>query len=254
MALDQDPGNRAARLNLGALLLRRPDAEVAPVAETDPADIAASLADTSGTRLVEAARHLGFVIANSGLNDAEHYRALYSLVICDIYRNEPTLAEDNLAHLDADVYRRRSDSRLRALFQALEVPRFVAKRMIGLLQTGELGDISALSDGWITAAGEYSVACLYAARATLGPAPSAAASNEQALVHLWRAVERQPAFVSAAKVDRDFDNLRSDLRFASLIASPSDPPASSAEPKRYEITVDPGPSVQSLVDALLPPQ
>jgi hypothetical protein len=166
-ALDRDSGNLGARLNLAAMLLRRPTYEVPPVVAPAPAD---GRRESWQERLEEAGRHLAIIETRTKVIDAIWYRGRYMQALRHIYLNEGAEARAKLRQLLDAIEMHGNNARLRGLLGALKQPADIAARVAELLETGSVTtapEVDAMD--WLSATAEYNLAGFwshYAAVAT----------------------------------------------------------------------------------------
>jgi hypothetical protein len=265
-ALDRDPGNLGARLNLAGLLLQRPGYELSTPSKQTSEDLRQGSKESWRERVDGAWRHLCVVAGSTDRErDAIWYRALYLQAIVCIYRAEPKLSNNGpegqvqakrattiLECLRGAIDGHAHDERTAALVDALADPVKVLSQTAGLLQ-GERPDLSAFpADRWLSADGEYNLACLYSRYAATVARDSSEFKERQAeaVRHLRRSIDRrqddrQQAAIKEATVDPAFDAVRTSAGFRDTLRRPK---ASANEPEatRYAVTIDPGPVLSAL--------
>jgi hypothetical protein len=228
-ALDHDPANLGARLNLGSLLLQ-------PVPGPDgyPTETAAA-----ETERIQAARNL-IERVNSKADDWSTplpYRSRYLAAIADLYASEPDHANGHINVL-RDKIRGHSDSdRLTPLLGKLR-PAVDALELSATVELDGTPDFSKLEKEWRPVATEYNIACVYnrwAARPSATPEQQHE-RRAKALERLKIAIDRVPDIRSRAKLDPALRSIRKDKRFEKQwddLVKEAPPPAPTTDaPKR----------------------
>jgi hypothetical protein len=192
-ALDLDPRNRAARLNLGWLLIRPPDRESDAEQEA---------------RLAEFGRHVGYVLDRVRSGDPLWLRAQYLRTIADLYLDDlPSAARRADALLAAIEHRPAGGvDRLADLRASMRGPVTVLRACIAVEQGTPVPEPVVAGEDWVLPTTHYNLACFYsrkARRARETGRPEDAAAAEQAVIeHLAEAIERLgPAYTGVARND-----------------------------------------------------
>jgi hypothetical protein len=264
-ALDRDQGNLGARLNLAALLLQRPSYEVSADAATAE-EIEEGSRESWQERVETAWLHLCAVVADpSAEGSAIWYRARYMQAIVCVYRaqakTETDLSEAKrqaaralalLRCLREEMHAHGDDAATGALVDALRTPVEVLEQTARLLGQGT-PDLSAFPpERWLSADGDYNLACLYSRYAEQAGKGSAdfEARQVQAVRLLRRSIdrresERRSVAIEEAEVDPAFDPIRDSPGFEAVLA-PSKGKNEQPGPTRYAVTLDPGPVLSAL--------
>jgi hypothetical protein len=258
-ALDRDSGNLGARLNLAALLLRRPELDV----PEEGNDAALRNGDRTGWKecLDEAGRHLECVARNtSPIKDPIWYRARYMQAIRLLYLDRGADALTILACLQQEISdqgkeprkpalrRRKRTPHLGTLLNALEQPVAILKLSAELTKNKSVKDLTGLPDGWLTATAEYNLACFWARYAGLAGSDQDERGKRtfEAVSSLRRAIERNAEAVDEARIDPALDSIRDSDGFKAVMEQRTDPEQDEPKPSRYAITLDPGPELLAL--------
>jgi hypothetical protein len=256
-ALDVDSRNLGARLNLAALLLRRPAADVASLSGSSK-----GVDDGAQTRwrkrLDEAAVHLGYVALRAyPATDPVWYRARYLQAWCHIYLSDLSAAEAkhhgeearrNLAQLQHEASFHGGEQGLRGLVRGLSKSAVVVDLIAELVQTKSVARIPDFDEHWLTATSEYNVACFWARYSALATASEKTERVAKSIAALRRTIERTNRAVREARIDPDFDAIRTEPDFVQLVPAkqPSTAPTPVA-PTQYVITLDAGPDLTRLI-------
>jgi hypothetical protein len=255
-ALDRDPNNIGARLNLAGLLLRRPDYEVPP--PSAPGAVADGSRESWPERMKAAADHLGAVAACSS-PDSEPiwYRARYMQAVVCVYRGEAPRALSLLAQMRSEMAVHGDRPTLRALVEAFAEPIAILKDTAHLIyaQAGQLpaepaqlpAEPGQQAGGWLSATAEYNLACYWARRAGILALHEHERANAalQAVRCLRRAMDRDDDIRAEALVDPALDPIRKEPGFEALVQTP-EPKDEPDKPQQYAITLDPGPVLRGL--------
>jgi hypothetical protein len=264
-ALDRDQGNLGARLNLAALLLQRPSYEVSADAATS-VEIGQGSRESWPERIETAWLHLCTVVADpSAERSAIWYRARYMQAIVSVYRAEAKTETDPpeakrqagraltlLRCLREEMRMHGDDTATGALVDALGTPVEVLEQTARLLGQ-ETPDLSAFPpERWLSADGDYNLACLYSRYAEQSGKGSAAFEERQvqAVRLLRRSIdrresERRSIAIEEAEVDPAFDPIRDSPGFKAVLARPAGEDEQAAA-TRYAVTLDPGPVLSAL--------
>jgi hypothetical protein len=165
-ALDRDPCNLGARLNLATMLLTRPQYAVPPV-QAVPDD---GRRETWAERLAEADEHLKVVaLATNPADDAIWYRARYAQAARYIYLAQGADATQNarraascLAEIVTETANHGDDPRLEALLITMAAPVAVLQRVATLIANGAPSPAVPNPSRWVSASAEYNAAGLWA--------------------------------------------------------------------------------------------
>ena len=151
-ALDDDPANLGARLNLGALLLQpAPGLDGYPHeddgAATERLGTARSLLENVNTRATEWATPLP-------------YRSRYLAAIGDLYANLPDHALQHINVLKDQISANRHIQTLEPILGKLKFAVDALSLSANVLK-GVAPDFSQFQDDWMPVAAEYNLACVY---------------------------------------------------------------------------------------------
>jgi hypothetical protein len=250
LALDRDPGNLGARLNLAACLLQRPSYEVPPPSEQELVE-EGTLEGWEG-RKQAADVHLRRVACNANAaSEPIWYRARYMQAVLSIYRGEGRQARTQLDQMEemAGIYGEKEA--LRGLLLALEQPIEILRQSSHVIEAqpgATVGEPPEPKCGWRTAAAEYDLACFWSRYAGIAGNDDAKREERTAIAirSLHSAIGREPGAREEALVDPAFDPIRTTPGFAAVTKAPANP-TSAAEPQQYAVTLDPGPVLAGLV-------
>jgi len=259
LALDRDPRNLGARLNLASLLLRR-DTQVGR--HHGKEDLQYYPREDADQRRSQARQHLRYIVARSGPGDPIWYRAQFLLVLCFLDGGPPDVASAKKAYGElADAVNERvgpdgvsADDELASVLNSLghpgdEVDGERPRNPLGAvgLQLCLAGGDAAVSPtdigSWRTAMTEYHVARYWAKRYA-GPDPHRERYLSHLIPALRHAVERHVIEVDGDLVedalhDPWFAAVR-EAQIPQVRALLTRPTARAAEPEppvRYDITL-----------------
>jgi hypothetical protein len=205
-ALDHDPDNLGARLNLGALLLHAepgpdgyPDEDEA--AKRDRLSAARSLLEEVNPRAAD-------------WSTAFPYRARYLVAIGDLYSSLPEHALRHVEALRREARRNEHQEHLQPMLVQLR-PAVDALALSAFVLMDADPDFAQFEDAWNPVATEYNVACAYNRWADrTGTGEERRDRRGKALDHLSVAVARVPGVRRSAKLDPALASIREDEEFA----------------------------------------
>jgi hypothetical protein len=206
-ALDIDPGNLAARLNLAWLIVLPSAGEAAPERER---------------RGREFDAHIDAVLEAVGTDDPLWFRATYLRAVHQLHSGAFDAAKATAVTL-RDALARSEAERLAALVDSMRDPVEVLVASIAV----ELGEQPPDPDvgPWILPTTHYNLACYFARklRVTEG-SDERAVVRLAALHHFDEAIERLgPAYIDDASRDPALEELHGDPDFERLVPEPSQP-------------------------------
>ena len=257
LALDRDPGNLVARLNLAALLMRRPG----PRARAD-GHPRGYPGETQDERM-QLARDLLTSVMNAtapeGRNtttEAIHYRAAFLLATCHLDLGKPAAAREVLdefpiagvvtGQVTDPIGESLIDNTLYECFAVLDWEVKIAT---------QAAHVNPPDRTWHSAQAQYGLARGWARRACDGRRPHHI--DEALLPNVWTAmrcaIERgvtEPGtdFRAEFKTDPTFARLRRYPQFSALLMLPAkaDKPD---KPDRHAVTIDPGEKLTEILTA-----
>jgi hypothetical protein len=248
LALDCDPGNLGARLNLAALLMERPEYEVPP--RSGGQAVADGSREGWQEQLELALEHLGAVALESDPRDEPiWYRAVYMQAVVYVYQQRGDLATLRLHQLWKEIHVYGTRERLNALVKTLSPTIAVLERTVGLIDEPLSAPAPPPGRGtWRTASAEYNLACCWARYARLAQTPAERhARTAEAVRLLRRAANREADAIDEARIDPAFDAIRATAGFQAVTAEAPPPKAAAEQPQRYALTLDPGPTLHRLL-------
>lgn len=253
-ALDIDPGNLGARLNLAALLLQRPAEDVA-LSQQAKREISNRSREGWSGRVARARMHLDEIVKEASKEkEAIWYRAAYMRVVCDIYAKDGVGGGEKLKQLLKEIEDNGASKRLHALVEALKQPIAVLEKTVELIETGKVEKRPDYGEQWLTATAEYNLACFWARYAEhTNNQRQKAIHTGKAVELLRRASERGEQPLADARVDPAFDAIRATAGFKTLTEAAQTQAAEPPPPTRYAVTLDPGPQLLALAGAPGPP-
>jgi hypothetical protein len=252
-ALDRDADNLGARLNLAALLLRRPVAEVPSSAGAAAQPVATGSRESWAECLKKAGVQLDYIARRtSPLTDPIWYRSFYMGAVRSIYLGDSAKVKETLATLTTQMRHNGDKQKLKGLVDALKQPIEVLELTAELLGGQSLeGARARLQRGWLSATAEYNQACFWSRYAGLSKQQAKRVKRtRKAVKALRRAIEREQRLRGEALVDPAFDPIRKDDGFKAAIEPPQEE-AVEEKPTRYAVTLDPGPELLSRASAAL---
>ncbi len=244
-ALDRDPCNLGARLNLAALLLQRPAYEVPPQSGGQAVEYGSR---EGWEECLEAANaHLGVVAT---LADPERdpiwYRAGYMQAIVCIYRQQGADAGTILCQLGQEMSIHDQKAPLHDLLDELRQAVTVLETTAKLMEGHRVDIPREPAGGWRSATAEYNLACFWSRYASAAPDEDERKRRTiEAVRRLRHAIYRKENAILEARVDPAFDPIRDDGGFEAIVKE-RHPPAESEKPVQYAVTLDPGPELLAL--------
>ena len=242
-ALDADPENLTARLNLATQLVTHP----APGIERSAYE----------RQLSEALTHLNHVEdATDGYDGSAvdpcdlmiRFRALYIRAIANLAIESPSSLVASTRDLDrirSATEKEVASTDTGALLKRMKLPVAMVRYSVEL-KSGEAAQQPPTPrvDDWITADSEYAMACAWAAYADTGDTAERGERETVALGHLRRAIKRRSGFKEIARGDWSLKPLAANEEFIALF---KEEPEKDPKPQQLAVSLKLDKATRSLL-------